>query len=82
MGIKLTICGADQNNTYTERKAELSQITFEDAQELYANKILKSLELAQVNCDAYVRTCSNEHIETVKEIMSVLIDNSTLIERY
>lgn len=76
-----TICGADQNNTYTEKKAELIQIKFEDAGELYASKILNSLNLADVKCDTYVRTSLAEHVETVKEIVNILMSNGTLIEK-
>ena len=76
----LTIGGADQNNTYTERKSIQEKKDFYETGEHYAEKIKNSLSLANVHLDAYIETSKAIHHETVNEIFTILEKNH-LIEQ-
>lgn len=71
----ISIGGADQNNTYTYKKALKSKKTFEYTKHYYADIIYNSLVNAGINCSAYIETASQAHIDTVKEIIEILMIN-------
>ena len=74
----ITLGGADQNNTYTEKKALKIGENFRYTQDYYSKIIYKSLIDAEINCSQYVETTSKKHIDTVNEIIDILTNKNLI----
>lgn len=72
------VCGADQNNIYTELKSQKIKKSFEYTKNFYADEILKSLKEAGIYVHAFSFTASQQHHKVVKEIVHLLLNNNFL----
>ena len=71
----LTVCGADQNNTYTELKSQAIGVSFERAKTQYADDIRQSLREAHVHLDAFVHTNTDLHQTHIQTVVKLLMRN-------
>ncbi|MCH9769645.1 MAG: class I tRNA ligase family protein, partial [Gammaproteobacteria bacterium] len=70
------VTGADQNNTYTQSKAKLTNIAFAEAKQYYADKIAQSMRAANIKLDAFVTTNSAVHQAAIEKIVKQLMQNN------
>lgn len=68
----LTICGADQNNTYTKAKADALSLSFDETKKSFADKIEEALEQAGIRIDAYENTDTDLHRSIARDIVKRL----------
>ena len=67
------VCGADQNNTYTEIKSQKLNESFTKTQSRYADAIAESLQAAGIHLDSFVRTTDPQHQVGIQAITKKLI---------
>lgn len=72
------VCGADQNNTYTELKSKKINQSFDYTKDLYAHRIRKSLDDSKVLYQSFPFTASKNHRQVTQQIINRLLKNNFL----
>lgn len=69
-GAVITIAGADENNSYTLKKAIQTGKNYEESRDHFTQRIQKSLEFLNIYPDVFVRTSSDTHNKVANGIFN------------